>query len=86
MFINHKYTPDDDYATGTVDLEDQSLNNVKEFKYLGSYLHFNEPSTGDAEINHRIQMANAKFAEISNLLQNSKIHLRTRISFLDSSV
>ena len=86
MIINHKYTLNDDYPTDIVKLQDQSLNNVKEFKYLGSYLHSEEPSTGDVEINHRIQMANAKFAELSNLLQNSKIHLRTRIRFLNSFV
>ena len=31
-------------------------------------------------------MAYAKFAELSNLLQNSKIHLKTRIRFLNSFV
>ena len=41
---------------------------------------------GETEINHRIQLANAKFAEMSNLLQNHKIRLRTRITFLNSYV
>ena len=59
---------------------------MKKFEYLGSYLHHGEPSTGEIELNHRIQMANIKFSQLSNLLQNFKIRLCTRISFLNSFV
>ena len=59
---------------------------MKEFRYLGAGLHHEEPNTGEVELNHRIQLANSKFAEMSNLLQNHKIHLRTRIKFMDSFV
>ena len=59
---------------------------MKEFKYLGFYLHHDESNTGDVELNHRIQLANAKFAELSNLLQNFRIKIRTRILFLNSYV
>ena len=44
--------------------------NSTEFKYLGSYISQNEPNTGDIEINHRIQMAYAKFATMTNLPQS----------------
>ena len=44
------------------------------------------PSTGDSEINQRIQLPCGKFAELSNLLQNFHINLRTRISFLNCFV
>jgi len=48
---------------------------------------FPKPNTGDIEVNHRIQMAQAiKFATMSNLLQNSRIILKTRIKFLNSFV
>ena len=86
MIINHKYLLNDEYPTSIVTLRGIPLNNVKEFKYLGSNLHHDQPNTGDIEINHRIQMANAKFAELSNLLQNAKIKIRTRIFFLNSYV
>ena len=56
------------------------------FKYLGCFIHQEEPNTGESEINHRIQLATAKFAEMSNLLQNFQINLRTRIKFLNSFV
>jgi len=76
----------DEYPNSIVNLKQSPLNNVREFKYLGSYLHYDEPNTGDVELNHRIQMANCKFAELSNLLQNFRINLRTRVKFLNSFV
>ena len=54
--------------------------------HLGAYINCPEPSTGDSEINQRIQLACGKFAELSNLLQNFHINLRTRISFLNCFV
>ena len=41
---------------------------------------------GDIETNHRIQMAYAKFATMTNLIQNSEIHLNTRVKVLNSFV
>ena len=86
MIINHKCLQSNEYPSSIVTLKDKPLNNVKEFKYLGSYLYHNEPSTGDIELNHRIQMANGKFSELLNLFQNYKINLHTRIKFLNSFV
>ena len=62
------------------------LKNVSMFRYLGAYINCKEPNTGDSEINQRIQLACAKFAELSNLLQNFHINLRTRILFLNCFV
>ena len=63
-----------------------NLKNVAEFRYLGSCIKYSEPNTGDAEINQRIQMSQLKFAEMSKLLQNFSINLRTRIVFLNSFI
>ena len=62
-----------------------SLNST-EFKYIDSFISQNKPNMGDIEINHRIQMAYAKFATMTNLIQNSKIHLNTRVKVLNSFV
>lgn len=62
------------------------LKNVSMFRYLGAYINCQEPNTGDSEINQRIQLACVKFAELSNLLQNFHINLRTRILFLNCFV
>ena len=87
MIINHKHQQsEEEYPNSIITLKNTPLKNVMTFKYLGSYLHYDEPNTGETEINHRIQMANVKFAELMNLLQNHKIHLRTRITFLNSYV
>ena len=59
---------------------------MKEFKYLGAVLDYQQPNTGETELNNRIQMANVKFAQLSNLLQNFQINLHVRISFLNCFV
>jgi hypothetical protein len=86
MILNHQELSSEEYPESIVTLEGCPLNNVKEFKYLGANLHNEEPNTGEVELNHRIQLANCKFAEMSNLLQNHKIHLRTRVMFMNSFV
>jgi len=87
MILNYKFFEgDDEYPKSIINLQNKPLQNSTDFKYLGSYLSKNDPNTGDIEINHRIQMANSKFASMSNLLQNSSIHLATRIKFLNSFV
>ena len=65
---------EDEYPDTIISLRNVPLQNSTEFKYLGSYISQNEPNTEDIEINHRIQMAYAKFTTMANLLQNSKIH------------
>ena len=50
------------------------------------YIRFDQPNTGDSEINNRIQLAVNKFTDKSNLLQNMRINLKTRIKFLKSFV
>ena len=84
MILNH---PDHlPYPTSVVELDAFNLSNVTEFKYLGAYLNSNQSNTGDCEINHRIQLANAKFSQMSYLLQNFQINLKTRILFLNCFV
>ncbi|XP_066925162.1 uncharacterized protein [Clytia hemisphaerica] len=62
------------------------IKNVENFIYLGTYIRFDQPNTGDPEINHRIQLAISKFTDMGNLLQNMRINLKTRIKFLNSFV
>ena len=85
MILNHTNL-NSEYPKSIINLRNEPLQNSMEFKYLGSLISQNEPNTGEIEINHRIQMAHAKFASMSNLLQNSAIYLKTRIKFLNSFV
>ena len=85
MILNH-HVIGNDYPTSIISLGDTPLKNVADFTYLGSNINNEEPSTGDGEINNRIQIATSKFNEMSNLLQNHRINIHTRVKFLDSYV
>ena len=76
----------EEYPDSVITLNGTPLKNTKLFKYSGSYIDAEDPNTGDAEVNHRIQIANAKFSEMTNLLQNYRINLRTRVLFLNSFI
>ena len=76
----------DSYPQSIVTLRGMSLKNVTEFRYLGSCKKYNKPNTNETEINQCIQMAPSKFTEMSNLLQNFSINLKSRVMFLNSSV
>ena len=84
MILNHSYTGIQ-YSKSIITLRKVSLKNSSELKYLGSLVS-SEPNIGDIEINHRIQLAQMKFASMTNLLQNRNISLRTKITFLNSFV
>ena len=74
MILNYS---ESHYPESIVNIENVPLNNVKSFKYLCAFIRFDQPNTGDVEVNHRIQMAVSKFAEMSNLIQNVSTNLRT---------
>ena len=80
MILNH-HIISNDYPTSIISLGDTPLKNVADFTYLGSNINNEEPSTGDGEINNRIQIVTRKFNETSNLLQNHRINLHIRVRF-----
>ena len=85
MILKHMLL-EDVYPDTIISVRNVSHQNSTEFKYLGSYISQNKPNTGDIEINHRIQIAYAKFTIMNNLLPNSKIQHKTRVKFLNSFV
>ena len=58
----------DELPTSIANVRDVDLKNVSIFRYLGAYIYCQEPSTGDNEINQRLQVACGKFAELLNIL------------------
>ena len=74
------------YPESFASLSDKSVENVKSFKYLGDLIKYNESSTGDAEIELRITLAEAKFYELVKKLTNFHINLKTRVLILNSLV
>ena len=74
------------YPESFASLSDKSVENIKSFNYLGDLIKYNESSTGDAEIELRITLAEAKFYELVKKLTNLHINLKTRVLILNSLV
>ena len=75
-----------EYPKFIITLRNTPINNVEKFKYLGAFIKHDQLSTGDVELNYRIQITISKFIEMSALLQNIKINLRTCVSFFNSFI
>ena len=55
MIFNYEGESENEiYPESIVTLQNQSIENVTTFRYLGDGIKFNEPSTGEAEVNLRI--------------------------------
>ena len=86
MVANHSSLGNEPYPETLMTLDDIPLTNTEQFKYLGSQVHQNQPNTGDAEIDHRIESARIGFMNHAQLLKNHDIKLPTRMIFLRSFV
>ena len=75
-----------EYPKSIITLRNTPINNIEKFKYLGAFIKHDRPSTGDVELNYRIQITISKFIEMSALLQNIKINLQTCVSFFNSFI
>ena len=67
MILNYQHINNDctTYPKTISTLKNIPVENVSKFRYLGDEIKYNEPSTGDAEIELRIELAEHKFYEIS---------------------
>ncbi len=87
MTTNRKYNYEDDvYPITIITLDGKAIKNVEIFRYLGCLIVHNENTTGDWEVNSRIESAKNKFASMKNVLLNHDIHLQTRLIFLRAYV
>lgn len=74
------------YPKTIVTLHGKPIDNVECFLYLGSSLTYNEASTGDTEINLRVDAAENKFYSLSKKFFNRRIQLKTRVEILNSLI
>ena len=74
------------YPETIVSLKGKPIKNSYKFKYLGAFSQFDDTSIGDAELQNRITSGTCKFFELKNFFSNRKIHLQTRIKYLQSLV
>lgn len=86
MILNFNDLNYQEYPDSLCELDKCKIKNVKLFKYLGSNIDYRDASTGDSEINQRLDSAEAKFYEHSKKLLNYKVHLRIRVVILNALV
>ena len=84
IFNNHLISQH--YPGTIISIENTQIENVKVFKYLGCNIKYDEPSTGDSELEFRIDTAHNKFYELGKKMMNHRIHLATRVTFLNTLV
>ena len=59
---------------------------MKRFQYLGCYILFNQATTGDEEVNLRIDSAESKLNSLVRKFENRHVNLKIRTSILNSLV
>ena len=82
MIFNYN-GPEDSYPKTICELDEHTINNVKMFKYLGANIQYKDAATGDAEINQRLDSAEAKFYEHSKKLMNFQISSRNKNAYTE---
>jgi hypothetical protein len=83
MIFNQQAIDEQEYPSTIVSLSGEALENVKVFRYLGCDIKFDEPSTGEAELNLRTDAATGKFYALSRNMINSKINMKTRVMMIN---
>ena len=77
---------DESYPKSLLKINGHDLKNVKTFCYLGSRIKNDEPTTGDFEIEARINLAKGKFESLKYILCNQKIYMWIRMMFFNAFV
>jgi len=85
MILNHQ-NANNQYPETICSLNGANIDNEKTFIYLGSCLKYDEPSTGSAEIELRIDIAETTLYQYAKKLFNQKISLKTRVKIMNSIV
>ena len=71
MTTNRKHSyEEDDYPKTVITLNNKPIKNTEVFRYLGFQIVHDENTTGDWEINSRIESAKNKFSSMKNLFLN----------------
>ena len=67
-------TGEDENKDSKIWIQNVPIVSCQTFRYLGSLINHRECTTGDTEINTRIDCADIKFNSMKNLFLNRKIH------------
>lgn len=77
---------DAEYPEKIAQIANENIANVKSFRFLGSEIRYDQPNTGDTEIELRIDCAESKFYQYSKKFFNHDIALKTRTKIFDALV
>ena len=67
-----------DYPSSIIDINNQPIEHVTHFTYLGAVISYSEPGTSD----RRIGLTHSKFSELKKLLCNYNLKLNIRIIYV----
>ena len=84
--IMNQHLDNGEYPESIGQLEGKPLENVKNYRYLGCEIKYDEPTTGEAEINLRTDAADTKFYSLAKNMMNMKIDIKIRAIMLNSLV
>ena len=72
MYVNsHQHNAS--YPDTIWNLNEKPIENVDMFRYLGDDIQYDQPSTGDAEVDHRIEVAESKLNQLYKKLRNRNV-------------
>lgn len=71
----------EDTPSSIIKLNGKNIENLSTFRFLGSMINDKQYSTGDIELNTRIQAAESKFAQYKKVLENHHLCLATRLKY-----
>ena len=84
MILNQQ--ENESYPLTIACLQEKALENVSCYRYLGCEINTKEHTTGEAEINLRIDAAESKFYSITHNFLNMKINLKIRTTMLNALI
>merc|ERR1712151_535934 len=85
MILNQQYEDKNrTYPISIASVGSDRLENVLEYRYLGCDINANVGTTGEKEINLRIDAGDNKFYFLSHQFFNRKINLKIRVDMLNS--
>ena len=85
MILNQQHC-NTEYPSTICNLEGSKIENVTLFRYLGPQIKYDEASTGDSELDLRIDSSESKFYEVGKKILNFRIAITTRTKVLNALV
>ena len=67
------------YPSTILTMSQKDITNSRTFQYLGTKISYDQPNTGDDEMNHRKLQANIAFNQHRKVFKNYRVLLSIRV-------